>query len=103
VKVHNLSIASGSLQLGKSRAESLPAIKYISQPSSYSLKTDEESKKYLWRKEWSEYWPEGWKSSDYVPIKIEPVSIEYYNKKDKEFLSDGYAPIIINLGKTSKK
>ena len=61
------------------------------------LKMDEISKRWLWRDKWKEYWPQRPLFSDYIPIKIEPIRIEYYNQKDNEFLSDGYATIIIHL------
>lgn len=48
------------------------------------VRTDEESRRYLWREEWKEYWPGGPLSEKYTPIRIVPEKIEYYNEDDPE-------------------
>ena len=70
---------------------------YICIKGKAEIKIDEESKKYLWREEWIKYWLDGPFSKEYIPIKITPIQIEYYNMQDNEFTNNGYSPIIIDL------
>jgi len=58
------------------------------------VKTDPESKKYLWREGWEKYWPQGPESEEYVPIRIVPHQVEYYNSEEKAFTNEGYGPLI---------
>jgi len=61
------------------------------------LKTDPESRRFLWRDEWKSYWPDGPDSEDYVPIHFIPERIEYYDGREQIFEKNGYAPVVIDL------
>jgi len=60
------------------------------------IKTDLESKKYLWREDWKQYWTEGPESEEYVPIRIIPQQVEYYNFQEDAFTKQGYGCLIFD-------
>ena len=61
------------------------------------LCTDEASRRYLWRSEWEKHWPEGPMAESYIPIRIRPTQIEYYNLRDGAIQPDGYGGLIVSL------
>ncbi len=71
---------------------------YICILGTAEIRTDPESREYLWRDSWREYWPEGPDSKEYVPIRITPAEIEYYNSGEGALADDGYAPLFLAPG-----
>jgi len=75
---------------------------YICITGEANLREDEAARKKIWRNEWSQYWPEGYSSKDYVPIRITPLRLEYYSIKEKAMQGDSYGPLIIDIIKDDK-
>ena len=76
---------------------------YICLPGVAELCTDEESRRYLWRTQWQEYWPEGPMAEAYVPIRVVPTQIEYYNPKDGSVAPDGYGGLVVPLERSTRE